>query len=45
MSRAKFEQFIKRKVAELRKENSSGEIEFVADVEGGKARLRARIKS
>jgi hypothetical protein len=45
MSRAKFEQFIKRKVAELRKENSSGEIEFVADMDGGKARLRARIKS
>jgi hypothetical protein len=45
MSRAKFEQFMKRKVEELRKENSSGEIEFVADLEGGKARLRARIKT
>ena len=44
MSRAKFEQFMKRKVEELRKENSSGEVEFVADLEGGKARLRARIK-
>lgn len=45
MSRAKFEQFMKRKVEELRKENSAGEIEFVADLEGGKARLRARIKT
>jgi hypothetical protein len=45
MSRAKFEQFINRKVAELRKENSSGEVEFVADMDGGKARLRARIKA
>jgi hypothetical protein len=45
MSRAKFEQFIKRKVEELRKENSSGEVEFVADFDGGKARLRARIKT
>jgi hypothetical protein len=45
MSREKFEQFIKRKVEELRRENSSGEVEFVADLEGGKARLRARIKT
>jgi hypothetical protein len=45
MSRAKFEQFMKRKVEELHKENSSGEVEFVADLEGGKARLRARIKT
>jgi hypothetical protein len=45
MSRAKFEQFMKRKVEELRKESSSGEIEFVADLEGGKARLRVRIKT
>ena len=45
MSRAKFEQFLKRKVEELRKENSDGEVEFVADLEGGKARLRARIKN
>jgi hypothetical protein len=44
MSRAKFEQFLKRKTEELRKQNSSGEVEFVADLEGGKARLRARIK-
>jgi hypothetical protein len=44
MSRAKFEQFMKRKVEELRKENGSAEVEFVADLEGGKARLRARIK-
>lgn len=44
MSRAKFEQFLKRKVEELRKSGGNGEVEFVADVEGGKARLRARIK-
>ncbi len=44
MSREKFEQFVKRKVEELRKQNSSGEVEFVADLEDGKARLRARIK-
>ncbi len=41
----KFEQFLKRKVEELRKQNSKGEVEFVADLEGGKARLRARIKT
>jgi hypothetical protein len=45
MSREKFEKFMKRKVEELRKENNSGEVEFVADLEDGKARLRARIKS
>jgi hypothetical protein len=45
MSREKFEQFLMRKVEELRKETSGGEIEFVADLEGGKARLRARIKA
>ena len=36
---------MKRKVEELRKESSAGEIEFVADLEGGKARLRARVKT
>jgi hypothetical protein len=45
MSREKFEQFLNRKVDELRKQNGRAEVEFVADVEGGKARLRARIKS
>jgi hypothetical protein len=45
MSRDKFEQFLKRKVEELRKQAGTGEVEFVADVEGGKARLRARIKA
>ena len=45
MSRAKFEQFLKRKVAELRQQNTNGEVEFVADLEGGKARLRARVKT
>jgi hypothetical protein len=44
MSREKFEQFLKRKVEELRKTGGKGEVEFVADVEGGKARLRARVK-
>ncbi len=45
MSRAKFEQFLSRKVEELRKEDRNGEVEFVADLDGGKARLRARIKT
>jgi hypothetical protein len=45
MTRTKFEQFLKRKVEELRKQKGGGEVEFVADVEGGKARLRARIKT
>jgi len=45
MSRGKFEQFLKRKVDELRKDGGNGEVEFVADIEGGKARLRARIKA
>jgi hypothetical protein len=45
MSRAKFEQFLRRKVDELRKEDQNGEVEFVADLAGGKARLRARIKT
>lgn len=45
MSRGKFEMFLKRKIEELRKQNGNAEVEFVADVEGGKARLRARIKN
>ena len=45
MSRGKFEQFLKRKIDELRLEGGNGEVEFVADVEGGRARLRARIKA
>ena len=45
MSRAKFEQFLRRKVDELRREDQNGEVEFVADLAGGKARLRARIKT
>ncbi len=36
---------MKRKVEELRKEGGNGEVESVADVEGGKSRLRARIKT
>lgn len=45
MSRERFEQFLKRKVDEIRKGGGKGEVEFVADIEGGKARLRARIKA
>jgi multidrug resistance efflux pump len=45
MSRGKFQQFLKRKMEELRRKAGDGEVEFVADVEGGKARLRARHRS
>lgn len=45
MSRGKFEQFLHRTIEQLRKENGDGDVEFVADVEGGRARLLARIKN
>ncbi len=44
MSRGKFEEFLKRKVDELLKVSGKGEVEFVADIDGGRARLRARVK-
>lgn len=44
MSRKSFEEFLQRKVEQLRRQKSAGEIEVLVSVEGGKASLKARVK-
>jgi hypothetical protein len=43
LSRAKFEKFLAEKSEQIRKRGQ--QVEFVVSVEGGKARLKARVKS
>ena len=43
LSRAKFEKFLTEKSEQIRKRGQ--QVEFVVSVEGGKARLKARVKS
>ena len=45
LSREGFQQFLKKKAEQLRDKQGSHDIEFVVSVEGGKARLKARLKS
>jgi len=45
LSRESFEQFVKQKTEQLRKQKGSEQIEFIVSVDGGKARLKARVKS
>ena len=43
LSRAKFEKFLLQKSEQIRK--TGQQVEFVVSVEGGKARLKARVKT
>jgi len=43
LSREKFEKFLTEKSEQIRKRGQ--QVEFVVSVEGGKARLKARVKS
>jgi hypothetical protein len=45
LSREGFQEFLQKKAEQLRAKQGSREIEFVVSVEGGKARLKARLKS
>ena len=45
VSRQQFEAFLEQKTAQLRKQKGSSAVEFVVSVEGGKARLKARVTS
>ena len=45
LSRQQFEAFLEQKTAQLRKQKGSCAVEFVVSVEGGKARLKARVTS
>ena len=45
LSREQFEQFVRQKTDQLRKQSGSRVVEFVVSVEGGKPRLKARIVS
>jgi hypothetical protein len=45
LSRQQFEAFLEQKTAQLRKQKGSSAVEFVVSVEGGKARLKARVTS
>lgn len=45
LSRDQFEQFLRKKTEQLRKQKGSPAVEFVVSVEGGKAHLKARTRS
>ncbi len=40
-----FQQFVRQKTGDLKKQQSAHEVEFVVTVEGKHARLKARVKS
>jgi hypothetical protein len=40
-----FQQFVRQKTGDLKKQQSAREVEFVVTVEGKHARLKARVKS
>ena len=44
-SRETFERFLRQKTAQLQKQKGGGDVEFVVSLEGGKARLKARVKA
>jgi hypothetical protein len=44
MSRKQFEEFLQRKVHQLRRQKGGQDVEVVVSLEGGKASLKARIK-
>jgi hypothetical protein len=43
LSREQFEQFVRQKTEQLRGQSGSQVVEFVVSIEGGKARLKARV--
>ena len=45
MSRENFEEFLQRKVEQLRRQKSGGDVEVVVSLEDGKASLKARVKT
>jgi hypothetical protein len=45
MSRRNFEEFLQRKVEQLRGQQGGRDVEVVVSVEGGKASLKARVKN
>jgi hypothetical protein len=45
LSREQFEGFLRQKTEQLRKKSGNAVVEFVVSVEGGKARLKARVTS
>jgi len=45
MSRKQFEEFLQRKVEQLRRQQGGAEVEVVVSVEGGKPSLKARVKT
>jgi len=45
LSRDQFEKFLRQKTEQIRKQKGSPAVEFVVSVEGGKARLKARVQS
>jgi hypothetical protein len=44
-TREQFEQFLRQKTEQLRKQKGTEAVEFVVSVEDGKARLKARVRS
>ena len=45
LTREQFEQFLQKKSEQLQKQQGSRNVEFVVSMEGGKARLKARVRS
>jgi hypothetical protein len=45
LSRKQFEDFLQRKVEQLRRQKGGADVEVVVSVEGGKASLKARVKT
>jgi hypothetical protein len=45
VTREQFEEFLRQKTEQLRKQKGADAVEFVVTVEGGKARLKARLRT
>jgi hypothetical protein len=45
LTRGQFEEFLRQKTEEIRKQKGTQTVEFVISVESGKARLKARVRS
>lgn len=44
LSRESFQEFVRKKTQDLRKQKGSKEVEYVVEMDGGKVKLKARVK-
>jgi regulator of sirC expression with transglutaminase-like and TPR domain len=45
MTTEAFQEFLRRKMSELREKSGDGKVEFVVSIENGRTRLKARVQS